>query len=198
MSGTANAEKKQTLRQAKLAERAALSARIVSVWGENIQATAMARPEYVSAEIIGLYAAIQREVPTQAILRDALAAGKEVYLPKIEAGKVISLTRLEQLGALKLGCFNIPEPVGYNRLEPGTARQTLVFVPGVAFDRRGHRLGRGQGWYDRLLELLSPQVLLVGLAYDFQIVEEVPVAAWDRSVQLIITESGVIDCSREG
>jgi 5-formyltetrahydrofolate cyclo-ligase len=69
----------------------------------------------------------------------------------------------------------------------------VVFVPGVAFDVRGNRLGRGKGWYDRLLEK-SGRATFVALAYDFQIVDAVPSEDWDQRVHYLITERRIIDC----
>ena len=70
----------------------------------------------------------------------------------------------------------------------------VVFVPGVAFDPRGNRLGRGKGWYDRLLERLG-DAMFVALAYEFQIIEEVPTESWDQKVHYVVTENRVIDCA---
>jgi 5-formyltetrahydrofolate cyclo-ligase len=71
----------------------------------------------------------------------------------------------------------------------------IVFVPGVAFDTRGQRLGRGKGWYDRLLRQLGGNTVFVGLGYEFQIVEEVPTESWDEKVHYVVTEERVIDCA---
>jgi 5-formyltetrahydrofolate cyclo-ligase len=69
----------------------------------------------------------------------------------------------------------------------------VVFVPGVVFDLCGNRLGRGGGWYDRILAQLNRGVF-VGLAYDFQVVEKLAAEEWDRKVHFVITENRVIDC----
>jgi 5-formyltetrahydrofolate cyclo-ligase len=72
-----------------------------------------------------------------------------------------------------------------------------MIVPGLAFDAQGNRLGRGGGWYDRLLGATGGAAVPVALAYEFQIVDEVPVRQWDRAVNYIVTERRVIDCARE-
>ena len=70
----------------------------------------------------------------------------------------------------------------------------VVFVPGVAFDCNGNRLGRGTGWYDRLLGGLDARVPRIALAYEFQLLEEVPVEPGDLPVHAIVTEKRVIAC----
>ena len=70
----------------------------------------------------------------------------------------------------------------------------MLFVPGLAFDLEGNRLGRGGGWYDRVLAGLGKAVKRVGLAYEFQIMERLPVEAWDQKVHQIVTEKRVVDC----
>jgi 5-formyltetrahydrofolate cyclo-ligase len=70
----------------------------------------------------------------------------------------------------------------------------IVFVPGLAFDLHGNRLGRGKGWYDRALASLGGQARFIALAFEFQIVDEVPTDSWDRKVHHIITERRIIDC----
>jgi 5-formyltetrahydrofolate cyclo-ligase len=81
------------------------------------------------------------------------------------------------------------------RLSEADRSGLLVFVPGVAFDAAGNRLGRGKGWYDRMLEWLDDKAGLVALAYECQVVEEVPTEAWDRKVHYIVTEKRIIECS---
>jgi 5-formyltetrahydrofolate cyclo-ligase len=70
----------------------------------------------------------------------------------------------------------------------------VVFVPGLAFDLQGHRLGRGRGWYDRVLSLLGGGSKVVALAYEFQIIKELPAERWDQRVRHIISEKRIIDC----
>jgi 5-formyltetrahydrofolate cyclo-ligase len=70
----------------------------------------------------------------------------------------------------------------------------MVFIPGLAFDLEGNRLGRGRGFFDRFLKRLGERVPYVALAYDFQIMEGLPVEKWDERVHHIITEKRIIDC----
>jgi 5-formyltetrahydrofolate cyclo-ligase len=69
-----------------------------------------------------------------------------------------------------------------------------IFVPGVAFDMQGNRLGRGRGWYDRLLQQAGERAAIVALAYEFQIVDAVPAGPGDQKVNYVITEKRVVDC----
>ena len=67
-------------------------------------------------------------------------------------------------------------------------------APAVAVDLRGNRLGRGKAWYDRLIQELNGRTTVAALAYEFQIVDEVPSDEWDQQVDYVITERRVIDC----
>lgn len=72
---------------------------------------------------------------------------------------------------------------------PGPAAYDLVIVPGVAFTERGDRLGRGGGWYDRLLPQLRDDCATVGVAFDIQVLPELPVEPHDRQVRVVVTET---------
>ncbi|OGR20235.1 MAG: 5-formyltetrahydrofolate cyclo-ligase, partial [Deltaproteobacteria bacterium RIFOXYB2_FULL_66_7] len=77
-------------------------------------------------------------------------------------------------------------------MEPRLSGWDIIVVPGLAFDRRGNRLGRGFGYYDRFLESVPESVPRVGLAFADQRIPEVPVEAWDVPVHALVTEEGVI------
>ena len=85
------------------------------------------------------------------------------------------------------GKYNIPEPT----TAPYTGKIDLTIVPGLAFDAKGNRLGRGGGYYDRFIKKLTHTVL-VGVGYDFQLVDEVPAARHDQRVHRIILPSKTI------
>ncbi|MEW6007289.1 MAG: 5-formyltetrahydrofolate cyclo-ligase, partial [bacterium] len=116
---------------------------------------------------------------------------KRVFLPKVE-GKELKVYEIKALSEVKPGYCGIFEPSTERPVK--LASIELVIVPGVCFDKRGFRIGYGGGYYDRLLPLISCKK--IGLAFSFQIIDEIPHTPNDVRVDKIITEDGVIiaDC----
>ena len=92
------------------------------------------------------------------------------------------------------GVFDILVPPGENLLT-SVAPTDLVLIPGVGFDRAGHRLGRGRGYYDRALRGVLAGALRVGLAHECQVVSHIPVDEHDERVDYIVTEERLIECA---
>jgi 5-formyltetrahydrofolate cyclo-ligase len=142
---------------------------------------------------IGVYASMPQELGTAPLIELALARGCEVYLPRITSlrARTMCFVRFNARG--RLHALGMHEPHGNERL---SARfLDTIFVPSVALDRRGARLGHGIGFYDRTLAFRryrkswrGPR--LVGLAYSFQVVPQVPVTATDVFMDAIITDRG--------
>ncbi|QDV29977.1 putative 5-formyltetrahydrofolate cyclo-ligase [Planctopirus ephydatiae] len=111
-------------------------------------------------------------------------------------GEELRLFWLQSLDELSAGSFGIREPRAEMRSQPdrcgNPAEIDLVVLPGLAFDEQGRRLGQGRGYFDRLLMEMNPQTIKVGLAFEVQMVEEVPVEKHDLPVDLVITESRMI------
>lgn len=111
-------------------------------------------------------------------------------------GEELRLFWLQSLDELSAGSFGIREPRAEMRSQPdrcvNPAEIDLVVLPGLAFDEQGRRLGQGRGYFDRLLKEIKPQVMKVGLAFEVQMVEEVPVEKHDLPVDLVITENRMI------
>jgi 5-formyltetrahydrofolate cyclo-ligase len=191
------AEKKRALRAAALSQRNSLSEAEVLSRSRLIQGRALHFPRYLSSTAVALYSPIQNEIATDQILNHALKKAKKVFYPGTGSDSGLELIQIDSVADLQVGRFGIPEPTGNRELSQGEAEDLMVFVPGVGFDLRGNRLGRGHGWYDRLLARLDPKAAFVGLAYEFQIVDEVPSEEWDQRVHFIITENRVIDCGYE-
>ena len=194
MSGLSTGEKKQLLRVAALTQRKSLTANDWRIWSAVIQAKVLQLPAYVRAASIALYSPIQNEVDTATIRDHALGAGKIVYYPRIQENR-IELMQVNSTEALTNGHLGILEPTGERRLSAADRMGVAVIVPGLVFDSQGDRIGRGAAWYDRLLSEIGKSVISVGLAYDFQIVEEVPADTWDQRVDYVITERRIIDCA---
>jgi len=185
-------QSKEMIRAGLLARRSLLAEVEVLAWSTRIQATALQFPPYVNSRSLALYSSIQNEVATDLIRNHALIAGKQVFFPQM-GRESLALVQIESVSDLSKGRFGILEPIGGRPCSSRSRQELVVFVPGVAFDSEGRRLGRGKGWYDRLIRELK-EAIWVGLAYDFQIVEEVPTDAWDQKVHYVISERRIIDC----
>ena len=152
-------------------------------------------PEYVDARTVMLYVDIRDEVRTRPLLSAALNAGKRVVIPYCVAGDQLALFHMESFDELATGTFGILEPADAwrdrkdRRVDP--VELDLIVIPGVAFDHRGGRVGHGKGYYDRLLEQARPDTTLVALAFDCQMVDEVPMQSHDVFVDMIVTEAVV-------
>ncbi len=140
------------------------------------------------------YAAFGSELNIDAWLQELADAGLGVFLPFVDRD-VLAVSRVRDLRAdLAPGFRGVREPLAGRRPEGRIDRLDVAVVPGVAFDRFGARLGYGGGHFDRLLARLSPQTLVIGAAFDVQIVTKVPVEDHDQSVDLVVTPSRVLDC----
>lgn len=192
MYGAVEDENRSALRSAMLSRRSVLDPAKVAAWSALIQAQALTLSFYRTARSVGLYSPIQNEVDTEELQRTALAAGKVVLYPKTTSAKDPWLYRVSAPSQLVPARFGVAEPDGCAPMAPTDQESLVVFVPGVVFDHRGNRLGRGSGWYDRLLARVNG--IFVGLAYEFQLVEELAAERWDRKVHYIVTEARIIDC----
>lgn len=186
-------DEKQSLRTRVRKEREARSRAFIDQASRIIQAKILDFHLYRVAQSVALYSPIQNEVDTDAVRDAALAAGKRVLYPKIFSDGSIALSAIHSPAELQRGAFGILEPSGPEAEKE--AQGLVLFVPGLAFDLKGNRLGRGHGWYDRLLRRYRPSLGVVGLAFEFQVFEELSSEAWDESVDYVITESRVIDCA---
>lgn len=144
-----------------------------------------------AAGTVLLYHALPDEVDTGTLLANARLTGKRVLLPRVVEDELE--LRIYAPGALSRGAFGIMEPTGELFPPSRYAEIDVAVVPGMAFDCHGARLGRGKGYYDRLLPLL-PNAYRVGLCYSFQLLDSLPVEAHDIPMNEVVTdEDGVWD-----
>ncbi len=150
------------------------------------------QPAWAEARAILFFAPLPDEPDIWPLLADALLAGKTAALPRYSTrGKTYHAAIVKHLESeLQSGEFGIREP-GASCREIRLNRLDLVLVPGVAFDARGGRLGRGKGFYDRLLSAVNGTKC--GVAFDEQIVEAVPVVPLDIRVNCILTPTRWIE-----
>lgn len=148
----------------------------------NILAALEAHPAFRAANTILLYYSLQDEVDTHEFVQK-WSREKQILLPVV-VGNDLEIRIYTSPDDLATGTYGIEEPTG--ELFTDYATIDFIAVPGVAFDRNGNRLGRGKGYYDRLLPRI-PQAYKVGICFTFQIVEEVPAEPFDIRMDEIIT-----------
>lgn len=180
---------KVALRQELTARRKAMSADALDTRGLKIQARFLASHYYRRAQTIALYAPIRGEVPTRDILAAALADGKTVCYPLSHVhGRVLSFRAIRSEGELEPGRLGVREPMHSSELV-AIENVDLFVVPGLGFSRDGKRLGRGGGYYDSTLRAAGESSRRVGLAFNDQIVDELPANIDDVSLDLVVTEN---------
>lgn len=173
---------KQELRQAIRAQKRAMTEEDILRRSE-ILAEKFARSDaYRAAKTIYGYLPYNQEVRTVPMLRRALEEGKRVAVPKVY-GDDMKFIYLDDLSQVAKGYAGIPEPVADG---PVAQDETaLVLMPGLAFDRAGHRIGYGGGFYDKFLAG-EPHHPTVALCYDFQVMDRLETEEFDIPVDLVI------------
>ena len=155
----------------------------------------MSMPEYTAATTVMFYIDVRSEVRTRHALPDALKSGKRIIVPWCNDQGELELFHLTNMDELAIGMYKILEPKPELRRLPEKVVQAtdldVVMVPGVAFDRRGGRMGHGKGYYDKLLQHARPAAPLVALAFECQLFPEIPVADHDIFMDDIITETTI-------
>ena len=131
-----------------------------------------------------LYYPLADEVDVRPLIQEAFQGGKQVLLPVCK-GEELELHLYEGEDSLREGAYGIMEPTGPVFAPEKYDEIALAIIPGMAFDRAGHRLGRGKGYYDRLLPKLK-NTKLVGVCWAFQLLDEVPADPHDIPVQEVI------------
>jgi 5-formyltetrahydrofolate cyclo-ligase len=190
---TTVADEKKNLRAIMNACRDGLPGERAAAWSEMIERQLIASEFYRAASAIVLYAAIGNEVSTDRILSDALAAGRAVFYPRLDAAAgAIVARRISDRSELAPGAYGILEPPESSQpLDSASFAKILVCIPGVAFGLEGGRLGRGGGHYDRFIGQMRREAISVGLAYSFQLLDRIPETGLDRRLNIIVTESAV-------
>lgn len=140
---------------------------------------------FMLSEHILMYHSLADELSTHEFI-DRWNSRKRFYLPRVN-GVNLEILPYEK-SRLHLGSFNIEEPEGDDTVDMSAIE--LVIVPAVAYDRKGNRVGRGKGFYDRLLA--DTDAVTMGVAYECQLYDEIDAEEYDVPVQYVITESGVI------
>lgn len=172
---------KQQLRKLMISKQ--LSSEEKRTKSEVICTTLRTLPEFQDAKTIGFYVSTPDEVHTHDIIKEVLHKKEKRIAVPLYSAKMLS--ELSHWSDLAMGAFGILEPRTVSAIDVD-----LVIVPGVAFDIQGNRLGRGKGFYDKLLQHFQGHV--IGLAFEQQIVKEIPTENHDIKIQKLITETRII------
>lgn len=188
-------ENKASLREKLKKLRDQVDPGLAETASQGIWAVFRRLPEFQKAKGIGAFASTPGEINTYPILEGILAAGKKLYLPRVATERThFDYYPVPDFKNLSSGAFGILEPPGKH---PASWEDIdIALVPGLAFDLRGHRLGFGKGYYDRVLPHLKKSALTVGLGYSFQIVEQIPAESHDVLLKSILTEKGFHPCNK--
>jgi 5-formyltetrahydrofolate cyclo-ligase len=184
---------KADLRRRLRRTRGALPADLVDGWSAAISARLIAFDDWKQASAIHSYVgALPGEVLTDRLIERALVQRKRVISPRIRPHGQLEHRELSDLSQLGETAFGLREPDPEQCPPAASELADLIIVPGVAFTVDGSRLGMGGGYYD--LFLAQHAATRVGLSYEMQLVEALPVAAHDQSMDWIVTELRVIRC----
>lgn len=190
------AESLRALAKEELRKRVAALRRTLSAETRAAHARAMTQllhrdPLFERARVVLAYSALRFEMDPSGLVEAAWAAGKTVALPRIvPETRELTLHSYSPSDELIESGFVVKEPL-VSAPRVADTDVDLVLVPGLAFDGRGHRLGYGQGYYDRLLPRLA-KATKVGLAFELSLLVEVPSAAHDVPVDRVATERRVL------
>ena len=144
---------------------------------------------------IFVYISYDSEIDTKTIIRKALEDGKNIYVPRTNYNtKLMEAVKISSLENLIEDKYGILQPTE-SRLAVELEEIDLIIMPGVAFDNNGGRMGYGGGFYDRYMSKCSKNIQKISLAYDFQILDDVPMDSHDTRVNFIITENKEIVCN---
>ena len=186
---------KKALRREMLARRRAYSAKERARASDMICRCVRQQAVLQEARTIMLYASTEEEIDLYPLMETLLEEGQRIVLPEIVGRGVMEARALPAMDALIDGAFGIltPDPARGVIIPPEEI--DVIIVPGAAFSVDGGRLGLGGGYYDRFLPRARRAVRLV-LAFDFQIVPDVPMGVQDARVDTILTERRIISCRR--
>jgi len=132
------------------------------------------------------YVSLPYEVETWRLMARMLKLGKRVVVPRVHRTQLHLVALHDPAKELSPGAFGVWEPGRNARQTVNPNSLDLVLVPGLAFDRRGHRLGHGLGYFDRFLRRLPATTPTIGLCYDFQLQDRLPTRPHDQAVGRVI------------
>ncbi len=152
-------------------------------------------PVFLMSRSCMMYASLAKEVQIQSLIRRCLTQGKTIYLPWCDPKRVLMRPHaIESWKELVRGLYGILQPKPLPRALARRGQLDVLLIPGLAFDARGNRLGRGKGYYDKFLRRWGKGAVKVGLALGQQLRPSVPANARDVKMDFVVHPEGIIAC----
>jgi len=150
-------------------------------------------PEFREAKKIMIYLHFGNEVKTSGIIKECILQGKEVFIPINDFEKnEFYISKFPGYDNLERDKFGIPSPKKELIKAEDPSKLDMIIAPGVAFDLEGNRIGFGRGFFDKFISSLEEKVLVIGLCFDFQLLDSIPADKNDIPMNEIITEKRLI------
>ncbi len=188
---------KRELRSIYMKKRSAISEDSIKSMSKLIESSLFSLDLYKNSSVIMTYVNFGNEVITENIIRHSLNLEKTIGVPiTIPKTRELIVSELRDFDKeLELGVYNILTPKKEYIREIKPSKIDLVLVPGIAFDRKGYRVGYGGGYYDRFLCKINENAITIALAFSMQLIDSVPKGYYDLPVDYILTEKELIKCS---
>lgn len=183
---------KRKMRELLSQKRRILTQEMVRENSDKVVALVEQLPAFQTAKTVLIYYPTRNEIDVLSLIKKYKST--KTFLFPVVHRHGMTACPYEGNDKMHRGKFNIPEPT----TAPYEGKIDLTIVPGLGFDTKGNRLGRGGGYYDRFISSTKSQSLLVGVGYDFQIVDEVPTNLFDKHMNYVISPTkGIIKIKRD-
>lgn len=180
---------KRKLRKDILEKRNSLKKKEIVKKSDIIKEKLFSSGEFKLAKTICFFVSFNSEVDTHGMIKEAIKQGKTICVP-IATDHTLILSKINKFEDLdKENKYGILEPSKRNKINKKDV--DIIIVPGTVFDKEGHRIGYGKGYYDGLLKKYKG--LSIGICFDLQVVDKVPRNAWDEKLDKVITEKGMVN-----
>lgn len=185
---------KDNLRKNMLLQRKNMELENVTIYSKKIIETIKKLPNFLNCKNIMLYLSFSNEVNTYALAKWCLDNDKTLVAPYCikESREIIPYEITNLSKDLSRSTFGIMEPKHDILKKASIEDIDFIIVPGVVFDEHCNRIGFGAGYYDRFLPKRAKKTFTIGIAYDYQVIRNIPTGVYDVPLDLIITENRII------
>jgi 5-formyltetrahydrofolate cyclo-ligase len=190
-------DQKKLIRTSILEKRNSLTPQQIKEAEQLIINNLMKLNEFIQSQNIFCYLSFRSEVPTKGIIAHCQQQGKNLYIPLcVNETKEMILSLYDHEVKLAASNYGVQEPTKETIKIANREILDIAIMPGAVFDTRGYRIGYGAGYYDKFFAHTNKKIYKIALAFSFQIIDEVPADDFDIPVDCIVTEQGIIMCSR--